>query len=177
MPFERSIDRTWKRDLIWSKPTLSLQPALPRQTMGWRRMRMSWIKLQLAWPKKRVLKSQGERNVSQSYFKVHLTFYRLTLSNEPHKPRLVCGAIGPTNRTASISPSVENPSYRNVTFDELVTAYTEQIRGLLDGGADLLLVETIFDTLNAKAALFAVDLFFDNEKFWNCALCVGCSSL
>ncbi|KAF7727599.1 hypothetical protein EC973_007360 [Apophysomyces ossiformis] len=79
-------------------------------------------------------------------------------------PRFVCGAIGPTNRTASISPSVENPAYRNVTFDELVTAYAEQVRGLLDGGADILLVETIFDTLNAKAAVYAIDLVYDEDS-------------
>lgn len=78
--------------------------------------------------------------------------------------RLVCGAIGPTNRTCSISPSVENPAFRNVTFDELVEAYSEQVRGLLDGGADILLVETIFDTLNAKAALYAIDLVFELDK-------------
>ncbi|KAI8988516.1 methionine synthase [Mycotypha africana] len=78
--------------------------------------------------------------------------------------RLVCGAIGPTNRTCSISPSVENPAYRNVTFDELVTAYAEQVRGLLDGGADILLVETIFDTLNAKAALFAIDMVITDDN-------------
>ncbi|KAF9584884.1 hypothetical protein BGW38_004805 [Lunasporangiospora selenospora] len=78
----------------------------------------------------------------------------------PERPRFVCGALGPTNRTCSISPSVENPAFRNVTFDELVEAYAEQTKGLLDGGADILLVETIFDTLNAKAALFAIDLCF-----------------
>jgi len=78
----------------------------------------------------------------------------------PDRPRLVCGALGPTNRTCSISPSVENPAFRNVTFDELVEAYAEQTKGLLDGGADILLVETIFDTLNAKAALYAIDLCF-----------------
>lgn len=72
------------------------------------------------------------------------------------KPRFVAGAIGPTNRTASISPDVANPGYRAVTFDDLRVAYSEQINGLLDGGADLLLVETIFDTLNAKAALYAI---------------------
>eukprot|EP01135_Chromosphaera_perkinsii_P000618 Nk52_evm21s136 gene=Nk52_evmTU21s136 len=77
----------------------------------------------------------------------------------------VAGALGPTNRTCSISPSVENPSFRNVTFDELVQAYTDQALGLLDGGADVLLVETIFDTLNAKAALFAIDLIFEELGF------------
>ena len=75
---------------------------------------------------------------------------------EDGKPRFVAGAIGPTNRTASISPDVSNPGYRAVTFDDLRAAYGEQIKGLLDGGADLLLVETIFDTLNAKAALYAI---------------------
>jgi len=75
----------------------------------------------------------------------------------PNKPRFVAGSIGPTNRTLSISPDVNDPGYRNIEFDELVKAYEEQIRGLVDGGADLLLVETVFDTLNAKAALFAIE--------------------
>ncbi|KAI7903626.1 methionine synthase [Cokeromyces recurvatus] len=88
----------------------------------------------------------------------------LDVTKETGIRRLVCGAIGPTNRTCSISPSVENPAYRNVTFDELVTAYVEQVRGLLDGGADILLVETIFDTLNAKAAIFAIDMVFENDN-------------
>ncbi|WP_430707691.1 methionine synthase [Nitrobacter hamburgensis] len=80
----------------------------------------------------------------------------MRVSAEDGKPRFVVGAIGPTNRTASISPDVANPGYRAVTFDDLRKAYGEQINGLLDGGADLLLVETIFDTLNAKAALYAI---------------------
>lgn len=75
--------------------------------------------------------------------------------DEDGRPRFVAGAIGPTNRTASISPDVLNPSFRAVTFDELRAAYTEQVRGLIDGGADALLIETVFDTLNAKAAIFA----------------------
>ncbi len=75
----------------------------------------------------------------------------------PHKPRFVAGALGPTNKSASLSPEVNDPGYRNVTFDQLKAAYKEQARGLLDGGADLLLVETIFDTLNAKAALYGID--------------------
>ncbi len=74
----------------------------------------------------------------------------------PEKPRFVAGILGPTNRTASLSPDVNDPGFRNVTFDELVGAYTEQAEGLLDGGVDLLLVETVFDTLNCKAALFAI---------------------
>ncbi len=77
------------------------------------------------------------------------------------KPRFVAGVLGPTSRTASISPDVNDPGFRNVTFDELVAAYTEAVRGLCDGGADLILVETIFDTLNAKAALYAVERHFD----------------
>ncbi len=77
----------------------------------------------------------------------------------PDQPRFVAGAIGPTNRTASLSPDVNNPGFRAITYDELVEAYTEQVRGLVDGGVDLLLVETIFDTLNAKAALFAIDQY------------------
>jgi 5-methyltetrahydrofolate--homocysteine methyltransferase len=79
----------------------------------------------------------------------------------PDKPRFVAGVLGPTSRTASISPDVNDPGLRNVTFDELVAAYTEAVRGLCDGGADLILVETIFDTLNAKAALYAVEQHFD----------------
>jgi 5-methyltetrahydrofolate--homocysteine methyltransferase len=79
---------------------------------------------------------------------------------DPERPRYVAGVLGPTNRSASISPDVNDPGFRNVTFEELVEAYSEAANGLLDGGADLLLVETIFDTLNAKAALFAIDTVF-----------------
>ncbi|MHB8426968.1 MAG: methionine synthase [Acidiferrobacterales bacterium] len=75
--------------------------------------------------------------------------------------RFVAGVLGPTNRTASISPDVNNPGFRNITFDELVAAYTEAARGLLDGGADMLMVETVFDTLNCKAALYAIDSYFE----------------
>ena len=82
-------------------------------------------------------------------------------AREPGRPRYVAGALGPTNRTASISPDVNDPGARNVRFDELVEAYTEAAEGLIEGGADLLLVETIFDTLNAKAALFAIDALFE----------------
>jgi 5-methyltetrahydrofolate--homocysteine methyltransferase len=79
----------------------------------------------------------------------------------PDRPRFVAGAIGPTNRTASLSPDVNNPGFRNVSFDELVEAYATQARGLIEGGADTILIETIFDTLNAKAAGFAVEQVFD----------------
>lgn len=76
---------------------------------------------------------------------------------QPDKPRFVAGSIGPTNKTGSMSPDVNDPGYRAITFDELYTAYRQQVEALLDGGADLLLVETVFDTLNAKAALFAIE--------------------
>jgi 5-methyltetrahydrofolate--homocysteine methyltransferase len=82
-------------------------------------------------------------------------------AKEPHKPRFVAGVLGPTNRTASISPDVNDAGKRNVTFDQLVEAYTEAARALIDGGADLLMIETIFDTLNAKAAVFAIEGLFD----------------
>jgi len=82
----------------------------------------------------------------------------------PDKPRFVAGSIGPTNRTASMSPDVNDPGYRAVTFDDLVVAYSEQINALIDGGVDILLIETIFDTLNAKAALFAVDSILDKRN-------------
>jgi 5-methyltetrahydrofolate--homocysteine methyltransferase len=79
----------------------------------------------------------------------------------PDRPRFVAGAIGPTNRTASISPDVNNPGFRNVSFDELAEAYGTQTRGLIDGGVDVILIETVFDTLNAKAAGYAVEQVFD----------------
>ncbi len=82
----------------------------------------------------------------------------------PDKPRFVAGAMGPTNRTASISPDVNDPGYRAITFDQLAEAYAEQVRGLLDGGADIILVETIFDTLNAKAALYAIQAVYEERN-------------
>ncbi|HEY0269340.1 MAG TPA: homocysteine S-methyltransferase family protein, partial [Methyloradius sp.] len=81
----------------------------------------------------------------------------------PDKPRFVAAALGPTPKTASISPDVNDPAARNVSFDQLVAAYLEQTRGLVAGGADILMVETIFDTLNCKAALFAIDTFFEEH--------------
>lgn len=93
-------------------------------------------------------------------------------AREPHKPRFVAGSMGPTNRTASISPDVNDPGFRAVTFDDLVQAYKEQAAALLDGGADLLLVETVFDTLNAKAAVFAIEEVFD-ERGITCPVMVS----
>jgi len=82
-------------------------------------------------------------------------------AKNPSKPRFAAGAVGPTNKTLSVSPSVENPAFRGCTYDEIVEAYFEQVEALIDGGVDMLLVETIFDTLNAKAAMYAIDLFFE----------------
>src|SRR5918994_1548449 len=81
----------------------------------------------------------------------------------PEKPRFVAGAIGPTNRTASLSPDVNNPGFRNITFDELATSYAEAARGLVEGGVDLLLVETVFDTLNASAAIFGITSYLEEQ--------------
>lgn len=81
----------------------------------------------------------------------------------PNKPRFVAGAVGPTNKTASMSPDVNDPGFREVSFDDLRSAYFEQVEGLFDGGADIILIETIFDTLNAKAALFATAEVFDKK--------------
>ena len=85
-------------------------------------------------------------------------------AKNPGKPRFVAGAIGPLNKTLSLSPDVNNPGFRAVTFDEVAAAYTEQIKGLIEGGVDLLLIETIFDTLNAKAAVYAIKKFSRDRK-------------
>jgi 5-methyltetrahydrofolate--homocysteine methyltransferase len=85
-------------------------------------------------------------------------------ARNPGKPRFVAGAIGPMNKTLSLSPDVNNPGFRAVSFDEVATAYYEQIKGLVEGGADLLLIETIFDTLNAKAAIFAIKKYFRDSQ-------------
>ncbi len=107
--------------------------------------------------------SQADYGLEDTVYDLNVAAARLArkvvdefTARTPDQPRFVIGVLGPTNRTASISPDVNNPGFRNVSFDELVAAYTEQTEGLLDGGADLLMVETIFDTLNAKAALFAI---------------------
>src|SRR5215471_370471 len=106
--------------------------------------------------------AQADYDMSDLAYELNLEGAKLAraaaerVAREDAKPRFVAGALGPTNRTASISPDVANPGYRAVTFDDLREAYGEQARGLIDGGVDLLLVETIFDTLNAKAALYAI---------------------
>lgn len=117
--------------------------------------------------------SQGDYNLEEYVFEINLKAAQIAkkavekfTTQNPDKPRFVAGAMGPTNKTASMSPEVNDPGFRNVTFDELRKNYFEQGSALLDGGADILLVETIFDTLNAKAALFAInDLMVErNEK-------------
>lgn len=112
--------------------------------------------------------SQADYNLQEYSYRLNLESAKLARAAadkynkiNPDKPRFVAGAIGPTNRTASLSPDVGDPGFRNITFDQLAEAYTEQCEGLLDGGCDLLLVETVFDTLNAKAALFAISGVFD----------------
>jgi 5-methyltetrahydrofolate--homocysteine methyltransferase len=112
--------------------------------------------------------SLADYGMEEVAYEINLAAARLARSaadaatrRTPERPRLVAGALGPTNRTASISPDVNNPGFRNITFDELSEAYAEQARGLIEGGADLLLIETVFDTLNAKAAGFAVMQVFD----------------
>jgi 5-methyltetrahydrofolate--homocysteine methyltransferase len=118
----------------------------------------------------------NSQSISQADYKLEHLAYELNVAaarlarkvadeceaKDPSRPRFVAGAVGPTNRTASISPDVNNPGFRNVSFDQLVTAYTESIRGLVDGGSDVILIETIFDTLNAKAAIYAAKKYFDD---------------
>merc|ERR1719356_2389306 len=115
--------------------------------------------------------SQGEYKMQEIVYEMNKVGAELAkkaaaevTKEQPDKPRFVAGAVGPTSRTLSVSPSVEDPSFRNVTWDELVEAYVDQIRGLVDGGCDLLMIETIFDTQNSKAAIFAVDEYFDETK-------------
>src|SRR5438105_2643635 len=107
--------------------------------------------------------SQADYKAEHLVYDLNLAGARLARSVADEFPnRFVAGALGPTNRTASMSPDVNNPAFRATTFDALVDAYYEQTRGLMDGGVDTLLVETIFDTLNAKAALFAIQKYFDD---------------
>jgi 5-methyltetrahydrofolate--homocysteine methyltransferase len=112
--------------------------------------------------------SQADYGMEKLVYELSLESARLAraaadraTSSSPHRPRFVAGALGPTNRTASLSPDVSDPGFRNVTFDELVATYGETARGLVEGGCDYLLVETVFDTLNCKAALFGIEEVFD----------------
>ena len=112
--------------------------------------------------------AQGDYDLSELAYEQNLESARIARAacdaySTPERPRFVAGALGPQPKTASISPDVNDPGARNVTFDELRVAYTEQLNGLLDGGVDLILIETIFDTLNAKAAIFAVEEVFEER--------------
>lgn len=112
--------------------------------------------------------SQADYNTSHLARQINVAAARIARSaadaftaKNPDKPRFVCGAIGPLNKTLSLSPDVNNPGYRAVTFEEVKNAYAEQIEGLIEGGAHILLIETVFDTLNAKAAIFAIEETFE----------------
>jgi len=115
--------------------------------------------------------AQADYNLERVAYEINFEGARLAreaadefTKQEPSKPRFVAGSMGPTNRTASISPDVNDPGFRNTSFDELNIAYQEQAKGLIDGGVDILLVETVFDTLNAKAALFAIQEIFKQRN-------------
>ena len=104
--------------------------------------------------------SQSDYHLEDQVYKINFEAAKIATKAAKlysDKPRFVAGAIGPTSRTASLSPDVNDPSYRNTSFDELVVVYSEQAKGLLDGGIDIFLVETVFDTLNCKAALYAIN--------------------
>lgn len=116
--------------------------------------------------------SMADYDMEEFAFEINVEASRLAraiadewTAKTPEKPRWVAGSIGPTNRSASISPDVNNPGFRNVTFDELVSAYSEQARGMIEGGCDILMIETVFDTLNAKAAGYAVLELYDELGF------------
>lgn len=115
--------------------------------------------------------SQADYGLEKNIYELNKTSAELAVSvckkyniKKQNKPRFVCGSIGPTNKTASMSPDVSSPGFRNIDFDELKESYIEQVNGLIDGGVDLLLIETVFDTLNCKAAIFAVDTVFEEKK-------------
>ncbi len=116
--------------------------------MRWKTWSMSSIAMARAWRKRAMRRA----------------------SQEDGRRRFVAGALGPTNRTASLSPDVNNPGYRAVTFDDLRIAYGQQLRGLIDGGSDIILIETIFDTLNAKAAIFAAEEIFAEKGIFSSRL-------
>ena len=112
--------------------------------------------------------SQADYHLSEHAYEMNLNAARLAreaadavTARDPNKPRFVVGSLGPLNRTLSLSPDVNDPGYRNVTWEEVVAAYSEAARGLIEGGADIILIETIFDTLNAKGAIFAVKSLFE----------------
>ncbi|HAY41213.1 MAG TPA: methionine synthase, partial [Gammaproteobacteria bacterium] len=113
--------------------------------------------------------SMSDYEMEDYVYEINVTSARLAKDacNEfstNEKPRFVAGVIGPTSRTCSLSPDVNDPGFRNIDFDELVDVYMESTRGLIEGGSDIILIETVFDTLNAKAAIFAVQKVFEEDK-------------
>jgi 5-methyltetrahydrofolate--homocysteine methyltransferase len=113
--------------------------------------------------------SQADYELESAVYEINFQSAKLAKEaalelSTPDKPRFVAGAIGPTNRTCSISPDVNRPGYRAVSFDDMVKAYKQQVEALIDGGVDILLVETVFDTLNAKAGLFAIQEVFEERN-------------
>ncbi|HTR31173.1 MAG TPA: homocysteine S-methyltransferase family protein [Puia sp.] len=115
--------------------------------------------------------SMADYHMEEFAFEINVAAARLAkkaaadyTARNPNRPRFVAGAIGPMNKTLSLSPDVNNPGFRAVTFDEVSAAYYEQVKGLVEGGVDLLLIETIFDTLNAKAAIFAIKKYFRDSS-------------
>src|SRR5512140_73216 len=161
--------RGWGRDLRGNNDLLSVtQPALIR------RIHQDYLAAGVDILETNTFNSTavslGDYGMEELAYEINLAAARLAREaaddwqkRDRSRPRFVAGAIGPTTRTASISPDVNDPGFRNVTFDALVAAYGDALRGLIDGGVDLVLVETIFDTLNAKAALFAIETEFEKR--------------
>ena len=160
--------KDWPRDLKGNNDLLVLsQPAIIQEIHGKYLQAGADLIETNTFNAQRI--SMGDYGMEELAYEMNLEAAKLARRavdqfSTPEHPRFVCGALGPTNRTASISPDVNDPGKRNVSFDELVAAYHEQARGLVDGGSDLLLIETIFDTLNAKAAIFACETLFEERN-------------
>jgi len=159
--------RDWSRELRGNNDLLSLtQPALVRDIHAqYLDAGADIIETNTFNSTSIALADYGMQDLAREFNRAAATLAREAVrraaSKTPSQPRFVAGVLGPTNKTASISPDVNDPGFRAVSFEELVAAYGEALEGLLEGGVDLLLVETIFDTLNAKAALFAIEDTFD----------------
>src|ERR1043166_2557197 len=159
--------RDWTRELRGNNDLLSLtQPALVRDIHAqYLEAGAAVLETNTFNSTSIALADYGMQDLAREFNRAAATLAREAVrraeSKTPHQPRFVAGVLGPTNKTASLSPDVNDPGFRAVTFDELVVAYSEALQGLLEGGVDLLLVETVFDTLNAKASLFAIEETFD----------------
>src|SRR2546421_10747926 len=161
--------RDWGRELKGNNDLLSLtQPALVRDIHAqYLQAGADIIETNPSNSTAIALADYGMRELAREFNRAAANLARHAVreaeSKNPRRPRFVAGVLGPTNKTASISPDVNDPGFRAVTFEELVAAYGEAVEGLLEGGVDLLLVETVFDTLNAKAALFAIEETFERR--------------